>query len=192
MSDPRFYSFSVLALKNNEHTWGGDQKVAIQPYVSSNWTNADLMRMQATQLVQNYTSSWVQQRNMGIRDAISALADHPLAATIQSEISALQKPVEANTTGWKVYTPPSLPATITIGSFQFSINSSTGAVQGLSVSGWGKVTGPFGDLQYQTYTGSDYDDFRNNYNYGFEHVVFVWLFVALFLIAILLQGSLWM
>jgi hypothetical protein len=74
---------SLVALKNNEHTWGGDQKVALKMFVSSNWTNADFRGLQFTPYFQNYSSSWVQQRRMGVGDAIKALQDHPLGAQIQ-------------------------------------------------------------------------------------------------------------
>lgn len=196
LSDPRVQQFSLLALKNLEHTvmrisvfshvvcqlplatanrnhalsqWGSDQKVQIKAYIDNHWSNADFRSIVNTAVVQKYVYSWVQQRNMGVRDAIAALADHPLAAQIQAEITALQRPVPVNTTGWKRFAPGSLPTTVTLSSlFTLSINASDGSVTRLVDVTTGRAfAGPLGRVEYQTYTEDDYNTFKSQYNYGY-------------------------
>ena len=156
--DARIFDASVLALKNGEHTWGRDQKVNLGKYVSKGWSNNEFATLKFTPKFLNYSASWIQQREMGINDAITALGNHSLAQEIRSAIAEASSPLEVNTSGWK---PLVADSVITIGGAHTLVFGANGALIAMNnVSGF-----EFGLLTYSTYDTSDYDKFEREYNY---------------------------
>ena len=162
LEDERIWNFSVAMLKNAEHTWGRDQKVALGDYVHSHWTNEEFDALKTTPQFVQYAYSWQRQRDMGVSDAIELLKDHPLASKINEEINSLRSPSPFNTSGWKVYNKSNLPETISLGGITVSVNSVDGSLKTSNAI--------FGRLAYRTYDNADYKAFQSHYNYGYPFV----------------------
>jgi hypothetical protein len=164
LSDERFFNFSVIALKNGEHTWGRDQKVALGSYVSSNWTNAEFATLVNTDNFTTYSGSWILQRHMGITDAVSALGDHPLAAQLQSALATAAQPTKVDTSNWK---PVAAGMTLPLSESHELTLGENGRISSFSIGGLNSAKGSFGDLTYTTYSEADYTTFASEYNYGY-------------------------
>eukprot|EP01084_Bolivina_argentea_P142466 250270_1 len=114
-----FYNFSRLLLKNGEHTWGGDIKAFLgftqqgSPYYA--WSNeqfyAALAYNNSINRITNFRSTWYEQRQWGIINALEALslsknsADLQLYQDIISEIDTItnvQSPLSINSKDWKL------------------------------------------------------------------------------------------
>jgi hypothetical protein len=162
LSDPRFFQFSVLALKNLEHTWGRDHKVVLGTDVHANWTNAEFQANRGTEKYLNLSNSWTLQYNYGITDALSALDDHPLRAKIEARLAEARQMPDANLSGWKSFFPPGSVNLTSTHSISFDVN---GRVSAFSI-GNATVTGSFVDLIYTTYSQESYKKFASEYNYG--------------------------
>ncbi len=166
--DARFFNFSVMALKNGEHTWGRDQKVALGSYVHSNWTNSEFAQIQTTQQFRDYAGSWSLQYNMGITDAVSALRDHPLATALRKELSAVAEPVIVDTKGWS---PVAARASVKLSQTHSIVLDANGRVSSFAISGHSSINGSFADLTYSTYGDADYRAFAKDYNYGYPYTI---------------------
>lgn len=157
INDARIVQFLFYLQKMPEHTWG-------LPTINddSNYTNAQFHAARASgeATYVESESSWQEQRQFA-QYALSALADHPLAAQITSAWAALV-PSLPNTNGftaggngpWTVSTPA--------GSVTLALDASTGAISSLTLPG---APGPIADAQhlmgrlvYQTVNDTEIDE----------------------------------
>lgn len=167
MSDQRVWDFSVISLKNAEHTWGRDQKVSLGDYVHSAWTNQEFDALVNTPLFVNYSNSWNLQRYMGITAALSALQDHPLASQIQQAITQAANPVWPANSGFVRSSSPQVQC----GPLTLNFDYTLGALTSVQRKGTTVLNGTFGQVVYVQYDGNDYQNFAKNYNYGYPYLV---------------------
>lgn len=170
LADAHVWQFSRLLLKAAEHTWGLDQKVAIKPYVASNWSNADLQALLPQPDFVSFVDEWYRQRRMAIDDALELLFPHPLyfdiVETFKQQLTVPEyPPVPAD---WKSYPAADLPPSFPLSaSASISFDPSTGAIVALSIgdSEFASKDFPLALLQYTTYDEKDYQQYAEHYNY---------------------------
>ncbi len=168
LKDERFFNFSVMALKNIEHTWGRDHKVVLGADVHSNWTNADFAKNVVTEKYQNLSDSWIRQYDFGIVAALHALGDHELKSEIELALAQARKmPEPKNFSSWKSFSGPVRVKLSATHSIDFDVFGN--AVR--FVDGNSSVSGQFGTLQYTTYGQNSYREFARSYNFGWPILI---------------------
>jgi len=169
LSDSRFYEFSRYLLKNGEHTWGLDNKIALPDYIKTHWTNNDLLQTIIPSAGgQSIIESWHRQRNMGLDYAIAALGDHPLAGRINKYLDEHLAVKMPDLTGFSPISPNNLPPYFKVGpNVQIGFDKATGSINHLMVNStiWASPDSPLALLEYRTYDEADYYNFMVNYNY---------------------------
>ena len=166
LDDQRFFNFSVLLLKNAEHTWGKDVKKYLHDNAS--WTNEEFQDAITSPNFLDLVNSWIEQREWGITYSIEALQDHPLRSSIAKALNDLKFDGHISLDGYKQAQKPYM---FELDDFEISFDSSTGAINGLmdkqSKDGvnWASDKNPLFVLLYQTFTPEDYGDFFSEYFY---------------------------
>ena len=165
--DERFFNFSVLLLKNAEHTWGKDVKTFLND--NTTWDNEEFH--EAVQIRSNFKdmiSSWVEQRDWGLAVAVDALQDHPLRREIESRIANLRFDGKMSLAGYKKMEKP---YTFKLKNIVLSFDEDSGAIVQLtdtrtsSTVEWAYPQNPLGVLVYQTFVPADYETFFSEYFY---------------------------
>ena len=165
--DERFFNFSVLLLKNAEHTWGKDVKTFLND--NTTWDNEAFH--QAVQTKSNFKdmiSSWVEQRDWGIAYALQALGDHPLRREIDTRIASLRFDGKMSLVG---YNKAEKPYTFRLKNIVLSFDEDSGAIVQLtdtrttSYVEWAYPQYPLAVLLYQTFVPADYEAFFSEYFY---------------------------
>ena len=175
-NESHVWQFSRILLKGAEHTWGLDQKIAIKPYIASNWSNSDLQSLLPTPSFVSFVESWYRQRRMAIEDALELLYPHPLFFQIRDEFARqLTVPPQPHASkSWISFAPSNLPQSFSLPNGDFiAFNATNGGISALSLGGksYASPTSPLALLQYSTYDESDYLHYAESYNYLFPVII---------------------
>ena len=178
LSDPRFYNFSRLLLKNAEHDFGRSHSF-MGSDASVGWTNGDFHKQLQRQTtaasgwngtnecqpggavpchLQDMVDSYVEERNWGLVYSHEALDDHPLRTEISAALASLQ-PERPDLAGWQRVADPA--KLVDCGRWSVGFNVSTGAINHLvdSKSGvaWADSKHQLAEFVYQTFTAHDHN-----------------------------------
>ncbi len=171
--DAAYLNFSRLTIKNMEHTWG----VSVShfgPQKDKGWSNSDFSRALADKQpnLMKMRSSWVEQRDYGINDALEALPkEHFVRAHAEADFAEV--------------TVAGAPDPAALG--YAPVSNTTGVIQGLGKDGWASArfrsdgalaqlatrqrdyvggdqdNTTFGLLRYQTLTIDDFNAWHDEY-----------------------------
>jgi hypothetical protein len=157
--DARLAGFSRMLMKLTEHTGGFPgflDKV--------NWTNTAFHRAIASgeQAYVDALTSYLEQRDIAMREGMRFLADHPLAAEITARMAALlpavpdvSAMVPVAKENWAVPTLVRVPK----GSVVIGLDGVTGALTQCEMAGmaWADESHPLAQFIYRTYNATDFD-----------------------------------
>ncbi|XP_071104844.1 uncharacterized protein [Haliotis cracherodii] len=163
LSDPAFYNSSRFLLKMGEHTCG-----LSSVFDQFNWTNVrfiNAMKLKDQHFLDGI-SSWVEQRQFAYT-ALDTLDVNPLMAEVKSEWDML-KASKPNLAGYSKLSDPTSIQSCENG-YKFGFRAD-GALSTLSDPytklNWASKTNPLGQLVYQTYNQTDFDNFFTTYQPG--------------------------
>jgi hypothetical protein len=159
-ADPAFHAFSRALLMIPEHTWGMDEKI----YLADRTTYAApaFQAARSTPRFQAFEASWAEQRAY-LDQAIAALGDTGLAAEARAAQDALA-PRAPDLGGFMQLDPASGPWQTT--HFSVGFDAADGAITALGERATGRDWAGAGlaHVRYQTFSHSDYQRFRRQYN----------------------------
>jgi hypothetical protein len=157
--DPRLVEFSRMLVKLTEHTGG------FPGFVDSvNWTNAAFHRAIASgeQTYVDALNSYLEQRDVAMREGMRYLADHPLGAEITTRMAALfptVPDVSAMVPVTKVNWATPVEVRVSKGSVVIGFDGLTGALTRCEIAGvaWADDSHPLAQFIYRTYNATDFN-----------------------------------
>eukprot|EP00731_Ephydatia_muelleri_P008681 Em0004g1019a len=165
LDDPNFVTFSLLFLKNGEHTWGKDVKTFLHD--TTNWSNAAFQSALSEPNFQDIIASWVEQRLLGINFPLKTIQNTVLGNSIQESLDNMKFNGSISLDGYSRV--ENVSTIFQCGKIDLQFSSIDGSINYLvdrrtqSQVQYASSTNPIGKVIYQAFTTNDYSVFLQEY-----------------------------